>query len=105
MESLKTALNKSLDEAKVTRDEVLAMADFLRSKYKRQIRVAKEEAEEKVARAMSERNEAMKVLKEGKTNLKAIEELIRKEAYDAAKEDVTSEILKYGISFRPRPYL
>ena len=62
--------------------------------------MAKEKAGEKVARAMSERNEAMKVLKEGKTNLKAVKESIRKEAYDAAKNDVTSEILKYRMSFR-----
>ena len=42
----------------------------------------------------------MKILEEGKANLKASEESIRKEAYDATKEDATSEILKYGMSFK-----
>ena len=49
---------------------------------------------------MFESDEAMKVLEERKADLKAAEELIRKKAYDATKEDATSEILKYGMSFR-----
>ena len=49
------------------------MVDSLRSEYERQIWVVKEEVEKKVARAMSERDEAMKVLEEGKANLKAAE--------------------------------
>ena len=76
------------------------MADSLRSEYERQIRVAKEEAEEKEAKIMSNRDEAMKVLEEGKADLKAVEKSIRKEAYDTAREAATSEILKYGMSFR-----
>ena len=94
------ALKKSLDEAKVARDEALAMDNSLRSKYERQIRMAKEEVEEKMARAMFENDEAIKVLEEGMVDLKAAEELIKKEAYDVTKEDATSEILKYGMSFR-----
>ena len=42
----------------------------------------------------------MKVLEEGKADLKAAEQSTRKEAYDVAREDATSEILKYGMSFR-----
>ena len=62
--------------------------------------MAKEEVEEKMARAMFENDEAIKVLEEGMVDLKAAEELIKKEAYDVTKEDATSEILKYGMSFR-----
>ena len=78
LKSEKTAMKKSLDEAKATRDEALAIIDSLRFEYERKIRVVKEEVEEKVARVMSERDEAMKVLEEGKADLKAIEELIKK---------------------------
>ena len=39
-------MKKSLDEAKVIRDEALAMADSLRSEHERQIQVVKEEVEE-----------------------------------------------------------
>ena len=52
-------MSKSLDKAKVIRDEALAMTDSLRFEYERQIRVAKEEVEEKVARAMYEKDEAV----------------------------------------------
>ena len=78
LKSEKTAMKKSLDEAKATRDEALAIIDSLRFEYERKIRVVKEEVEEKVARVMSERDEAMKVLEEGKADLKAIEESIKK---------------------------
>ena len=71
-------MSKSLDKAKVIRDEALAMTDSLRFEYERQIRVAKEEVEEKVARAMFERDETVKALEKGKFDLKAVEELIRK---------------------------
>ena len=40
--------------------------------------MAKEEVEEKVARAMFERDETVKALEKGKFDLKAVEELIRK---------------------------
>ena len=86
MESEKTTLKKSLDEAKAVQDEALAMANSLRTEYEKQIRVAKVEVEENVARAMFERDEAMKVLGEGMRG-KATEELIRKEANDATRED------------------
>ena len=62
--------------------------------------MVKEDVKKKVARAMSEKDEAIKVLEEEKVDLKATEESIRKEAYDTAREDATSEILKYGMSFR-----
>ena len=78
LKSEKTAMKKSLDEAKATRDEALAVTDSLRFEYERKIRVVKEEVEEKVTRVMSERDEAMKVLEEGKADLKAIEESIKK---------------------------
>ena len=71
LKSEKTAMKKSLDEAKATRDEALAIIDSLRFEYERKIRVVKEEVEEKVTRVMSERDEAMKVLEEGKADLKS----------------------------------
>ena len=58
LKSEKTALKKSLDEAKAARDEALAMADSLRFEYDKQIRVVKQKAEEKVARAVFESDEA-----------------------------------------------
>ena len=61
--------------------------------------MAKEETDEKMAKAVSERDKAMKSLEKRKANLKAMKESIRKEAYESAKEDATREILKYGLSF------
>ena len=57
-------------------------------------------AKERVARAMFEKDEIMKILEEGKAKLKVDEESIRKNAYDVARKDATSEILKYEMSFR-----
>ena len=42
----------------------------------------------------------MKVLEKGKADLKAAKESTRKEAYDATKKNTTSDIFKYGMSFR-----
>ena len=50
------------------------MADSLKSEYDRQIRVVKEDAKEKMVRVVSERDKAMKVLEEGKAELKVNEE-------------------------------
>ena len=62
--------------------------------------MAKEEANERVARAVFERDEAMKSLEKGKVDLRDVEESIRKEAYESIKKDATREILKYGLSFK-----
>ena len=85
-------MTKALEEAKVARGEAIAMVDSLKSKQERLIRVAKEEAEEKVARAISKRDEAIKALETGKADQKVREESIM-------EEDVR-KIVDYGISFR-----
>ena len=46
LESEKAALNKALEEAKVARDEAIAMADSLKFEQERLVCVAKEEVEE-----------------------------------------------------------
>ena len=99
LESEKTTLSRSVEEARADRDEAIAMVDSLKSECERQIRMANEEADERMARAMIERNEAMKSLEKEKGELKAAKESIRKEAYESTKEDATREILKYGLSF------
>ena len=64
----------------------------LQSKQKRLVRVAKEEAEEKVTRAIFERDEAIKALEAEKADQKVREESIREKA--------VRKIMDYGISFR-----
>ena len=75
----------SLEEAMVAQDEAKASIDSLKSKCERQIWAAKEEADEKVARAVVEKDEATKSLEKGKANLRAVEESVRKKAYESAK--------------------
>ena len=58
--------------------------------------MAKEEAEEKVAKTIFEKEEARKALKEEKTDRKTAKETIRVEANE---EDV-DQILKYRMSYR-----
>ena len=62
LESEKAALTKALEEAKAARDEAIATASSIKSKQDRLIRVAKEESEEKITKAMSERDEAVLIL-------------------------------------------
>ena len=58
------------------------------------------EIEENVVRAIFEKDKGMKVLKERKADLKSVEKSIKKQAYDAVREDATNEIFKYGMCFR-----
>ena len=90
LESDKTTLNKALEEANVARDETIAMVDSLKFKQERLVRVAKQEAKEKVVRAIFEKEKAVKALKEERADEKAIEATIRKEA----KEKAVGDILK-----------
>ena len=53
-------MNKSLEEAKVAHDEAIAMADSLKFEQERLIRVAKKEVEERLAKAIFERDETIK---------------------------------------------
>ena len=56
LESEKTTLNKSLEQAKVAQDKAIAMAISLKSKQERLIRVAKDKVEEKLTKALFEAN-------------------------------------------------
>ena len=58
------ALNTAIGEAKATRDKAIAMANSIKSKQERLIRVANKEAEEKMAKVVSNRDEAIKALEE-----------------------------------------
>ena len=58
--------------------------------------MAREEVEEKVAKAMSEKEEVIKALEEERVDQKATEAMIREEA----KEEAVGDILKYGMSYR-----
>ena len=55
LDSENAALNKALVEAKATRDEAIVMAVSLKFEQERLIRVAGENAEDKVAKAISEK--------------------------------------------------
>ena len=57
--------------------------------------MAKKEAEEKVARAIFEKEEVIKALEEEKVDRKASKATIKVEA----KEEAVGDILKYGMSF------
>ena len=52
LESEKTVLTRSLEEAKAAQDEAVAMAASLQSEQEKLIRVAKAEVEEKLAKAL-----------------------------------------------------
>ena len=58
------ALNTAIEEAKATRDKAIAMANSIKSEQERLIRVANKEAEEKMAKVVSNRDEAIKALEE-----------------------------------------
>ena len=62
--------------------------------------MAKAEVEEKLAQALVENEQAVKAVEEEKVNLRAIEESIRSEAFDWAKEGAIADIVKFGMGFR-----
>ena len=62
-------------------------------------RVAKVEVEEKL-KALSERDAVVNALEDERSDRKAVEEQIKKEAYDLAKAEAFNEILDYRMSFR-----
>ena len=92
MENEKTTLTKALEEAKAAKDEALAMANSLKFEQERLVRVAKKEAEERVAKAISERDDAIKALEVEKADQKVREKSIREEA--------VKKIINYGMTFR-----
>ena len=92
LESEKAVLTKALEEAKAARDEAIATASFIKSEQDRLIRVAKEEAEEKISKAMSERDEAVLILDTQKVAWAAEEKKL--------KEETAMEVVKYGKTFR-----
>ena len=62
LESEKTKLTKDVEEAKAARDEVVAMANFLKSEQDRLVRVVQEKVEEKIVKATSERDDTIRAL-------------------------------------------
>ena len=76
LESEKVALTKAVRKAKTAKDEAVAMANSLRSKQDRLVRVAKE-IEEKIAAATFEKDNAVKALEEEKVLLAVREKAIR----------------------------
>ena len=100
MESEKTALTKSLEEAKAAQDEAVAIATSLKFEQKRLIRVAKAEAKEKLAQTLSEMGQVVKALEQERANRKAAEDAIKNEAFDQAKQEVVADIVKFGMGFR-----
>ena len=62
LKSEKMALTKALEEAKAAKDEALEMTNSLKCQQERLVRVAKEKAEEKVAKAIADRDNAIKAL-------------------------------------------
>ena len=64
LESEKTALTTALKKAKATRDGAITMVNFLKFEQERLVRVAKDEVKKKVAKAVSERDEAIKAFEE-----------------------------------------
>ena len=62
--------------------------------------MVKEKAEEKLTMVVSERDEAMKALEEERADQRTIEEQIKKEAFDKAKEEAMVDILTFEMSYR-----
>ena len=81
-----------MEKAKAARDEALATASSFKSKQDRLIRVAKEEIEEKITKAMSERDEAVLAF-DTKRVIWAIRE-------KALREETAMKVVKYGKTFR-----
>ena len=95
------ALNKSLEEVKVDRDEATVVFESLKFEHEKLSRMAKEETEGRL-KVETEREVAIKALEEEEERVdqKAAEERIKKEAYDLARADAAQEILEYGMGFR-----
>ena len=72
------------------------MVDSLKFEQERLIQMASEEAEEKVAKAISEKKEAIKALEEERADRKATKATIREDV----KEDAIGDILKYEMNYR-----
>ena len=100
LKSEKITFTKSLEEAKVACDEAITMIASLKSEQERLIRVAKAEAEEKLAQALSENKQVIKTLDEEKIDRKVAEEVIRSKAFDRAKKEAVGNIIKFGMGFR-----
>ena len=64
------------------------MAASLNSKQERLVRVTKEEVEENVAKAIFEKEEAIKALEEEKADRKAAKKIIKVEAKEEAVGDI-----------------
>ena len=92
LESERAALTKALEEAKAARDEAIVTASSIKSEQDRLIRVTKEEAEEKITKAMSERDEAILILETERVAWVAREKEL--------KEETALEVVKYGKTFR-----
>ena len=92
-------LNKSLKKAKATRDKAILASESLKFEQERLSRMAKEEAEE-ILKAEAQKETVIKALKEERADRGAVEEWIKKEAYELAREDATQEIFQCGMSFR-----
>ena len=58
--------------------------------------MAKEEADEKVAKVVSKRDEAKKAFEDERADQRVIEETIKEEA----KQEVIRDIVKYGMTFK-----
>ena len=93
LESEKAALTKALEEAKAARDEAIATASSIKFEQNRLIRVAKEEAEEKISKAMSEKDEAVLILDTERVAWAAREKEL--------KEETAMEVVKYARRFGP----
>ena len=85
-------MTKALENAKATKDEALAMPISLKSEQERLVRVAKEEVEERVAKAIFEWDDTIKALEVEKADQKVREKSIREEA--------VRKIVDYGMFFR-----
>ena len=92
LESENTALTKVVEEAKAARDEAIAIGNSFKSEQDRLVQVAQEEAEEKIAKATSERDDAIKALE--------TERVVQEVREKAIREEAAIEIVKYGMTFR-----
>ena len=92
LENEKAALTKALEEAKTAGDEAIATASSIKSEQDRLIWVVKDEAKEKVAKAMSERDEVVLILETERVAWAAREKEL--------KEETALEVVKYGKTFR-----
>ena len=92
MESENTALTKAVEEAKTARDEAIVIGNSFKSEQDRLVQVAQEEAEEKIAKATFERDDAIKALE--------TERVVQEVREKAIREEAAIKIVKYGMTFR-----